>query len=98
MILTGDIGATDGKLTAFANMNDPESVLGTATFKLSQHSDKQPGDFLGQDLPNLFDTVSSLEGQYGQVEAVALAVAGKLNAAPSAYERTHLVDSGNLRH
>lgn len=86
-----DIGGSTGKGTAYASLGSHQ-VLGTVTFRMSKHSSKRAGNF-DQDYRKLVAALRELQGRFGVIEGIGLALAGKLNTT-----RSSLIMAGNITH
>lgn len=91
MFIAADIGGTNGRVAAYAGTDGTET-LAVKEFEMTKHTAVRPGN-AQEDMRNVIIACRELQEQYGAIDGIGLAAAGKVNR-----NRTALVMAGNIGH
>jgi predicted NBD/HSP70 family sugar kinase len=91
MFIAADVGGTTGRVAAYTGTDSMEP-LEVKDFKMTKHSRAQSGN-VATDLHNFVSTCRELQEEYGVIDGIGLAAAGKVHR-----DRSKLVMAGNIGH
>jgi glucokinase len=91
MYLACDLGGTNGRVKAYGALDSTEP-MGGRTFKMTSTTPTMRGDY-GKDFGELRFACQRLQTEFGPIEGIGLALAGKRTR-----ERSTLLCAGNLDH